>query len=247
VSSETPPPPPATKTPTNPPTKTPTNPPTKTPTPTPDFNPAMCKCDGITNSALFAGQPAVVTAYGKVEGADTSKAKIQDVTFSLYEGDGTTVKLLQKSQPIASSIASQSGSLVRYQSNWNLVLPPGLKVGQTYRIGAQINCVKQSAQTASTFSVESVASEPTSTVKENKNIFQKFVSLFGGLLGKKPSSNATVTPTPSSGFTTQSADFTTQDERSLQLEPIYPAEVYDKSCTFIKFKFTGNQILERRQ
>ena len=61
-------------------------------------------------------------------------------------------------------------------------------------------------------------------------------SLFGGT----PTVTTQITPTPEPGTGTGiilEEPQVTPGKRSLQLETVYPVDVYDKSCSFIKFRY----------
>ncbi len=225
-----------TPTPSNTPTPTlsptPTNTPTPTLTPTPVFNPAACKCDGIEYTSIFPGQPLTVTSYAKVEGADVSKAMIKDQTFFLAEGAETTATIIARSGPISASVVSNASDKVRYSSVWNLTLPQ-LKSGATYRIWSQVNC--QPTISTMTTSTKSVAGATT-----QQSFIDRMLSFLNGLFGGRSTSVKTApTPTPVSSTSTFSGNVTPTGKKSLQLEPIYPVEVYQKTCSFIKFR-VGN-------
>lgn len=220
----------ATPSPTALPTNTPT--PTSSPTPTPTpFNPAACKCDGIEYTDIFSGQPTTITSFGKVEGADTSKAIIKDQKFYFAEGAETIAKIIGRSDPIPATVVSSSPEKVRFQSKWSFTLPQ-LKSGATYRIWSQINCQPKLAFTPS----KKVAAAET----YSKSFIDRMIDFLNNLFGRGPAATTSqVSPTPGAGegFGMIMTEPTPTSKRSLQLETIYPGEVYQKTCSFIKFRF----------
>lgn len=201
-------------------------------TPTPSFNPDSCKCDGIEYSNLADGQQATITSFGKVEGSDIPKSQIVNQTFYLYEGAETMAKRIMASSPIAASIVSQGASRVRYKSVWQFTMP-ALKSGATYRIQSVINCQPK----ATTYNYN-----PTRNVLGTSNapFFGGILNFFQRLFGLP---NNTVqapllpTPTPVTLKIQESQPVElniSQDQ--LQLGTFQPASVYQKTCSFIKFR-----------
>ena len=247
-------PPAATSTPrpTTPPVATATPRPTLLPTatltpaasPTPLFNPAACKCDGIEPTEIFSGQALSVTSFAKVEGQDVTRARVVDQKFFLAEGAETMATIIARSNPIPSTVVSSSPTLIRYASKWDLRLPQ-LKSGATYRIWSQINC--QPKTTVYTGS-GNVLSEQT----EDLSLFQKILRFFGSLFGGgaeiqvvepeptvAPVSGSS--PSPQDSSIQQFYDPTPAKRDNLQLDTFYPGEIYQKTCSFIKFRFNGPQ------
>ncbi len=218
-----------TPTPTATPTRTPTPTPTATPTPTPPFDEAMCKCDALDAPSIALGTTVNVTAYGKVEGADKSFAKIPTMTFKFYQGSGTVVTEIQKAT-INTTIVEETAEKTRYQAIWPLNLPTSLDTKQTYRIQAKPDCSRKTT----------VLTYPTPTrvvlaVTDEKpksfwgNISSFFANLFG--LGDSTSTQQVtpVSPTPT---------LTAEEKKQLQLKTFTPAKGITKdNCSFIKFSF----------
>lgn len=216
-------------------TPTPTNIPPPTASPTPAFNPAACKCDSIQYTGLFSGQPVTITSFAKVLGSDITGHKVVNQKFFLTEGAGDLSPILAQSGPILARIVENTTTKVRYQSDWSFVLPQ-LKAGATYKIFSIINCQPkttafntQPAQSASVLATE------TQNLSLLDRIFEFFNGLFGGGSSTVPALTPTITPFTSADTTTSDVLATTV-RNQLQLEPIYPLEVYQKTCSFIKFR-----------
>ncbi|HVZ66789.1 MAG TPA: hypothetical protein VG917_00845 [Patescibacteria group bacterium] len=230
---------PNTPTPTSTPVPTATPLPTATPTPTPvPFNPAACTCDGIEYSNIVSGGNATITSYSKVVGADTSKAKVVSEKFFLAEGAETTATIIGQSNPIAAKIVSQSPALVRYSSTWNAAIPQ-LKSGATYRIWSQIDC-----EPAAQAMVNQPASNVLGATTQNTNqgFFGSILNFFSNLFGggtKKVAVSPTPIPALSINKIQEDVSPTSGSKSSLQLQTIQPVEVYQKTCSFIKFRYTG--------
>lgn len=209
------------------PTNTPT--PTFTPTPTP-FNAAACTCDGITYTSIGSGKPLTVTSFGKVTGSDTSKAIIQDQKFFLAEGAETLATIIARSDPIPATIVSNTAGAVRYQSVWNLTLPQ-LKSGSTYRIWSQINCQpKLTAMGTTSTNTKKVVLAASTQRSFIDILLSPFTWIFGGR--SNGTAQPTVTPVAVQGTAAEPTG-----PQSLQLQTIQPVEVYQKTCSFIKFRY----------
>lgn len=203
------------------------------PSPTPDFNSSMCACDGIESTSIFPGQPVEVTAYGKVEGANTSKAKIESMQFLLYEGQNNTAAVLQ-SQTIAATVAQSSSSKVRYSAKWSTVIPSTVKAGATYRIQAKLKCVKKT--TAMVGEDSAVLGEATSP-SVLSNIFTFFRNLFRR--GPQQQDSVSSVPSPTVSIDTpQGVQEITDNSKTLQLKTIHPAQTETDKCSIIRFKFS---------
>ena len=237
----------------NPPGTQPTLRPTATPTP--DFNPAMCKCDGIVNSALFAGEPVTVRAFAKVEGTDVTKALIKNMVIGLYKGANAN-QLIEKSSLLPADVIETTASKVRYKSDWKFTMPKNVQIGEVYQIRATVNCERKTAQTrsASSFSTLSeISPEPQIAPIENKSIIERLTSFVGRLFGKKevtkstsqPNIKPTAVPTINYQLFEDMPSVKTDEAQvlddNLQLQPIYPARVEESACTYIKFKFEEMQ------
>jgi len=191
-------------------------PPTPTPIPTPTpppFNPASCVCDGIANTDLFSGQNATITSYAKVVGLDVSKAQVVDQKFFLAEGAETIATIIARSNSIPATVIDTSSSQVRYQSQWQLQIPQ-LKSGATYRIWSQINC------------------QPKTVVYNYPSLSHKVV------LGQQTqsASRLDIIINALRNFLSSSTNRLLTGKKSLQLETITPVNVYQRTCSFIKFK-----------
>lgn len=210
-----------------------------TATPIPDFNTAMCKCDGVESGLIIPGQDVQFTAFGKVEGADTSKAQIKDITF--FAAEDSTV--IGKSLPIGTSIVQNSSSLVRYRASWTYKIPQTLKKGAIYRIWAQLNC-----QRKTTAQITSPSTVVLAAQTERPGLLQRISDFFSRLFGRQaPEASPTPTPTQAPVSTdastnlSQSAEDTVntptpRGRDNLQLQTFYPAKVLQKSCSFIMFQ-----------
>lgn len=198
-------------------TPRPTNAPRPTPVPTPAFNPAMCKCDGIETTGIFAGQQVSVTAFGKVEGGDTSKASIRDITFRLTR-DNT---VLAKSNPIPAQVVSKSNTLVRSKATWNVNIPANVDSKSLYRIFADITCNKNLTR----LQLPDDNSPYAQGVDNQPSFFQKIITFFRNIFSKKEAARTEV----------QGAH--TEEQKSIQLKSLSPAQEVQKTCKFIYFKF----------
>jgi len=207
---------------------TPISTPTNTPTPTPDFNPAMCKCDGFNVSAIIAGQKAKFTAFGKVEGEDTTKARIDSMKFKFMETDkgASTGKKLAESDDIAAKIVEESPNKVRYQTDWELQIPSTVDANKSYRVWAELDCQRKTNANAggSTASVLSAEDEAT------PSFFGKIINFFKSLFGQ----DTEVSPEPIPA-TEQDEDAAIQQQ--LRLDTVRPGNVTLKACNMVFFEF----------
>lgn len=174
-----------TRTPT--PTKTSTPSPTASPTPTVTpfpFSDAMCKCDGLEIGQVVSGQDVTVTAFGKVEGEDTSFAKI--TSFSFYAAKGDTgspdITIFNRSGPIASEIVNTSQNLIRNKASWTFKFPANPEVGKEYRVWNSIKCERSTAgvQVASAQN----SSKVLATTTQNQSLVQRFLNFILGIFGQ---------------------------------------------------------------
>ncbi len=207
--------------PTPPPTPPPTSPPT--PSPTPGFSPDMCKCDGMDTTDITPGQQTTFTAFAKVEGADTSKAQVNDIRFFLGAGDSDNATIIGQSGPVQSQVIANNPNLVRYQSTWQQQIPQ-LEKGKIYRAWVQIDC----AQKGPASTVNSLVLGSSS---QNSSIWDIIGSWFSRLIGR---GSATPTPRPSSRPTP-----TSPGNKKLQLNTFtlgQPSLILEKSCKLIRFQ-----------
>ena len=218
-------------------TLTPTSIPPPTATPTPSFNPDACKCDGIDNSGIYSGQPVVITSFGKVMGADVSRAQIVNQEFFLVEGAETVGRIINRSNAIPATVVSSTPTQVRYKSDWKFTMPQ-LKTGATYRIWSKINC--QPKLQALNYTPERKTVLGTSVPTQPKSFIDRMIAFLNNLFGAREAATTTSTPTPTSQAGTGTGIIlegpTPAGKKSLQLEPIYPVEIYQKTCSFIKFR-----------
>jgi hypothetical protein len=144
-----------------------------TPPPVP-FSTAMCKCDGIQTSPLIAGQNVSITGFGKVEGADTSKAKIKDMTIYVAQDE----IVIAKSDPLPVTVITNTAALKRYKSVWTYKLPAAVNPNSIYRIWTQENCQKQNVALLSPLSVPNLSflSNIFGLFPDNSNMELKIVS-----------------------------------------------------------------------
>jgi len=209
------------------PTSTPTRTPTATPTPDP-FNEAMCKCDGIEYTALLSGQNVTVTAFGKVEGSDTSYAQIPYMDFTFMKSSGNS-PLAERIGPerLSTTIESQSSAKVRYKAVWNFTVPSNVNSSETYRLQAQLRCSKKITAIPMD---RVVLAEST----ENRGFFGQVSDFVLGLFGiRRP--NVTISNEPT---------VKTQNDRenNLKLGNFSPGVAEDTdNCSFVRFKFGQSQ------
>lgn len=222
-----------TPTPTLSPTATRT--PTPTLSPTPPFNPAACKCDGIEYTGIFSGQPVTISSFAKVEGADVTKAIVKDQKFFLAKGAETVATIIKRSEPIPSTVVSTTTTKVRYKSDWRFTMPQ-LERGATYRIWSQINC-QPKLSAFNTYSNRSVLAEQTEN--QNLSFIDKMLAFLNRLFSSGSQSGTSSPPTVTpiqTGTSSVLEEPTPTSKKSLQLDTIYPVEIYQKTCSFIKFR-----------
>ena len=168
----------------------------------------------------------------RIEGSDVNYARVQDQKFFFAEGTETIATIIGRSDAIPATIVESSSSRVRYKSVWNFTVPQ-LKQGATYKIWSQINC--QPRLNVFNFSeVGNRAVLAATSEQENLSLIDRILSFLNNLFGDTstaPAAIPTVTPVQKG----QGQGTTLGD--SIRLEPIYPAEVYQKTCSFIKFRY----------
>lgn len=185
-----------------------------------DFLETMCKCDGIESTELLPGKEVTFTAYGKVEGTDSTKAGIKSMSLFMSEGDSTTGTIIRRSGPLAVAEASRDSAKVRYKAVWKVALPTTLKKGGTYRVWAQIQCEPKAGLAMN--QSNNVLAAQTST----RGFFGTIADFLRGLFG---SSKRVSTPAPeptavSSGGKIKLNTFA------------LPGKVIENSCRSLKFK-----------
>ena len=218
------------------PTHTPIPTATATPSPTPDpFSPAMCKCDNMEISGIGSGLATKVTAFGKVEGADITHAKIQSMKFFLGKGPAGSTKIVLQSGELAATIVEEAATKVRYKSVWDFTMP-ALDRGVEHRLWTTFKCIKKIAFEPGITGSSVVLGSST----ENVSIFSKIFAFFVNL---GPDDRKTITtPAPTPELVAQVENATSQgqvlgEKRSkLQLETFIPGEVTKKACQTIYFK-----------
>lgn len=99
-----------------------------------NYNDNMCKCDGIEADLDYPNN-FKMDALGKIEGDDTRKAQIADVTFRLTRDN----QVVAKSNPITPQITESTPSKVRFKASWTTP-PPAVVKGATYRVFADVRC-----------------------------------------------------------------------------------------------------------
>jgi hypothetical protein len=185
----------------------------------------MCKCDSFDSSIIAAGQPATFTAFGRVEGADVTKAKIESMTFKIIEG--TT--LIGVSQPIPASEVSRTASLVRYRSDWSFGMPNPIKKGVTYYVRADIKCVQASL---SFLQDRAVLADKA----EQQGLVGRILGFFGSLFGSDKDEAQVEQPNETPVY--QWSPPVTPDIRyNLQLKTFMPAKSVNKACPAMTFRF----------
>lgn len=214
------------------PTPTPTVvPPTPTPT-LPPFADAMCKCDGISiePSSFAAGSTIKVTSYAKVEGADTSYAKVDKMIFSSGKGiEPDMTRDLPYENPMPVTITETTASKIRYVSTWDYKVPATLDPKLTYRIWSDPKCVRKTAAapTQQRFAFGNSNTAVLGTSTQNQGFFAGIMSFFANLLGGSSSSiqSTPLQPTP------------TPKENPLKLGTFGFAHVVESdSCRYIKYR-----------
>ncbi len=208
--------------------------PTAEPTPRP-YDDSMCKCDSLKYGAFVLGDTTRITAFGKVEGEDTSLAKITGFRFLFLQSDtgsSTGALPLKEERRDVVELTPSTPTLVRYQSDWDLALDPSLDTSKVYRIQARPFCSRKatafftpSQTTART--VLAVDDQPKSFIGR---IIDFFLNLFKS--GKKTTTD-TIQPTPT---------LTDEQKVSLQMKTVLPATFVEEgkdenNCTFVRFNF----------
>jgi hypothetical protein len=202
------------------------------PTPTPAFNENWCTCDGLdTNPAsFFPGDTVSFMSYGKVEAPYLNRAKVESMNFFVYRGDATTATRIADSGPIAAAIESQTAAKNRYKSTWGYTIPKDIKKDEIFRVQSKIKCVAQNVLGAS------IKYEPT--------LIDRIVSFIGYIFGftSQPVAmdyQATPAPSETAMVHTTSSPQVLAAQNSLQIDTFTPAQIIEKSCSIIRFKF-GN-------
>lgn len=212
------------------------------PTPTPIFDANACKCDGMEASPIFIGSPATFTAFSKLEGTNNVSRGTQKFIqfFLLKENPANPNDTSTITGPInvnAELIANQSSSTkARYKAQWLFNDTSRLEKNVTYRVFAQTRPGCMQKTTAYDFSSPTravLAAEETVQV----SFFQKIQAWIAGLLGGFTNNQTQqVTPTPRP---TQQPTATPKQGNNLQLLPIYPSEILEKSCQVVRFQIKG--------
>lgn len=187
-------------------------------------------------TTIASGRATKVTAFGKVEGQDTTYAKIQSMKFKLGKGTAGAVKVLAQSGDLPANVVEETATKVKYKSVWDLTLPT-LERGVEHRIWAELKCVKKLAFDPGITGNSVVLGART----ENVSIFSK---LFAFLVNLGPGEKgSTVTPTPTPNTLAKAEETVSKGQvlgetrrDKLQLETFIPGEVTKKSCTTIYFK-----------
>lgn len=221
----------------------PTPTPTSTPTPIP-FNPDSCKCDGIQYTDLVTGATATITSFAKVEGKDVSTARVESQTFRFFEGDDIVAKLVSQTNPIPATIDSQEPNKVRYKSVWSFTLPD-LKPGLTYRIQSVINCKPRTVALSFTPANQQKRGILAAHTRTCSGVVDSILSFLNRItFGTPTCSPQGVAPTPTPAPSLDEVGVFQEVPsptpiQSLQLKTIYPVEVFQKTCSFIKFRYQG--------
>ena len=162
-------------------------------------------------------------------GAAIDSAVVKDQTFYLAEGAETIATIIAKSDPIPATIVSQTPDTIRYQSVWQVTLP-NLNPGSTYRLWSQLNCQpKTTAAAAVTF----YSPVPTKSIATPvQHAAPSILGWLGDLLSSLFGGNI-FNPTNPNGVPAN---------KTLQLRTIQPLQVYQNTCTFIKFKVGSDQV-----
>lgn len=100
-----------------------------------DYNKNMCKCDGIVADLTYPSNAFKFEAFGKVEGTDTKKAEIADITFRMTKDN----QVIAKSNPITPEIVESSTTKTRFKAAWQTT-PPAVDKNSTYQVFADVRC-----------------------------------------------------------------------------------------------------------
>jgi len=215
------------------------------------FNPAMCKCDGIRTTGIFPGESVTVTAKGKVEGSDTSKAQIQNMTFAFGSGDNASFTVLASSGPITLTsqphplkILTNTPTLIEYEAQWTFIVPGNVDPNVVYRIVNDISCQQKPNAIVQIVSVQvaSVAEQPISFIDKIINFIKTLFGVHETKTVSMPQTNVNYSPTPQK-TSVQTQNVNTASSQQLQLQTIYPAKILQESqadaCKMIRFQFTN--------
>ena len=187
---------------------------------------------------ITLGQPIQVEAFAKVEGQDTSKAEVQAMRFSIFEGNpsaGRVRRIEDTDPPLPVTIVEDTANLVRYRAEWTA--SPTLKLGEEYRIMAVPKCVVKTAGIFNQPAKTAVLAESD----ERVGFFGQVINFFAGLFGTGKETNEGVQleeerQGPLDFITNFFRPQTTQRDQ-LQLDTFYPAQMEKEACNIVKFKF----------
>ena len=212
-------------------TPTPTSSPTPTPVP---FSEDMCVCDGLNFTQLTLGNPANITAFGKVLGVNKNFAKIPTFTFTFFQSpqNSSAATIIGGPDKVNSTVIRDDSEMTRYQAIWVLNIPSNLDTTQAYRVQAHPDCSRKAA--VSFFNPNSVVLGAST---QNTGFFGGIAAFFQNLFGGNQN-----TTSPQISSTTPTPTLTTQQKKNLQLQTFRPATnvttgLDNKNCTFIKFSF----------
>jgi len=187
------------------------------------------------------GQPIQVEAIAKVEGQDTSKATVQSMRFSIFQGNasaGRVTRIEDAVQPV--TVVENQPTLVKYRSEWTV--SPSIQVGEEYRIVAVPNCVAKVA--AAQRDMQSVV---LAARDENVGFFGQITNFFAGLFGggsEVDENKGVEVAEENKGPLEAIANFfrpQSQQRQQLQLETFTPAQMEKEACNIMKFRFTFQQ------
>ncbi len=198
-----------------------------------DYADSMCKCDGMVAEMNYPNN-FNFEAFGKVEGADTSKAEIADITFRMTKDN----QVVAKSNPITPEIVENSGTKTRFKAAWQTA-PPAVSANSTYRVFADVRCKpKRIVADASVANTSSLASKDLSpqtpkpfTPKGLALITTGVKQLFGG-------NNTFVNSQAEKLLTLLSVSSASAQGSNLQLQTLNFVKLMDTdNCRFVMFKY----------
>lgn len=170
-------------------------------------------------------------AFGKVEGSDTAKAEIADITFRLTKDN----QVVAKSNPITPEVVESSANKLRFKAAWQTA-PPAVSKGSTYRVFADVRCkpkriVASGKDSFSPVSKAQVVQSPSQPPKGLEFAFRGINQLFGN-------SNVQVKAVTDKLLAMFSTSTVNAQGSNLQLQTLNFVKLMDTdNCRFVMFKY----------
>lgn len=195
-----------------------------------DYNDNMCKCDGIVAEMNYPNN-FNFEAFGKVEGSDTAKAEIADITFRLTKDN----QVVAKSNPITPEVVENSANKLRFKASWQTA-PPAVSKGSTYRVFADVRCkpkriVSSGEDSFSPVTKTQVVQSPSQPPKGLEFALKGINQLFGN-------SNTQLKAVTDRLLTMFSTSTVNAQGSNLQLQTLNFVKLMDTdNCRFVMFKY----------